>query len=58
VVLEQVHLVDVEETAMRPGQEELLKTVNGLIAKNIANGELNKLYHKWLKTDLPAMPAQ
>jgi len=44
--------------AMRPGQEELLKTVNGLIAKNIANGELNKLYHKWLKTDLPAMPAQ
>jgi polar amino acid transport system substrate-binding protein len=43
--------------AMRPGQDELLKAVNGFIAKNKANGELNKLYRKWLQTDLPAMTA-
>ena len=43
--------------AMRPGQDELLKAVNGFIAKNKANGELNKLYRKWLQTDLPTMTA-
>jgi polar amino acid transport system substrate-binding protein len=41
--------------AMRPGQEGLLKAVNDFVAKNTANGELNKLYHKWLDTDLPKM---
>lgn len=43
--------------AMRPGQAELLKTVDDFIARNKANGELNKLYRKWLETDLPSMPA-
>ncbi|HZY16953.1 MAG TPA: transporter substrate-binding domain-containing protein [Ramlibacter sp.] len=41
--------------AMRPGQEALLKSVNDFVAKNTANGELNKLYRKWLETDLPKM---
>ena len=41
--------------AMRPGQEPLLKSVNDFVAKNRANGELNKLYRKWLDTDLPKM---
>ena len=41
--------------ATRPGQAELLKAVDDFIAKNTANGELNKLYRKWLKADLPAM---
>jgi polar amino acid transport system substrate-binding protein len=41
--------------AMRPGQDELLKTVNDFVARNTANGELNKLYRKWLETDLPKM---
>ncbi|AEG91596.1 transporter substrate-binding domain-containing protein [Ramlibacter tataouinensis] len=41
--------------AMRPGQEPLLKAVNEFVAKNTANGELNKLYRKWLETDLPKM---
>ena len=41
--------------AMRPDQAELLKTVNDFVAKNSANGELNKLYQKWLGTDLPKM---
>ncbi len=40
---------------MRPGQEDLLKNVNAFVAKNTANGELNKLYNKWLQTDLPKM---
>jgi polar amino acid transport system substrate-binding protein len=40
--------------AMRPGQTELEKTVNDFIAKHKADGELNKLYRKWLETDLPA----
>ena len=43
--------------AMRQGQPELLKTVNELVAKNVDNGELSKLYRKWLKADLPVMPA-
>jgi polar amino acid transport system substrate-binding protein len=41
--------------ALRPNQPELLKTVNDFVAKNSANGELNKLYQKWLGTDLPKM---
>ena len=41
--------------AMRPGQEPLLKAVNDFVAKNTANGELNKLYQKWLGADLPKM---
>ncbi len=40
---------------MRPGQDELLKNVNEFVATNTANGELNKLYQKWLQTDLPKM---
>jgi polar amino acid transport system substrate-binding protein len=43
--------------AMRQGQPDLLKTVDAFVAKNTANGELGKLYKKWLQTDLPAMPA-
>lgn len=41
--------------ALRPGQDELLKTVNDFVARNTANGELNKLYVKWLESDLPKM---
>lgn len=41
--------------AMRPGQDALLKSVNDFVARNTANGELNKLYRKWLETDLPKM---
>jgi polar amino acid transport system substrate-binding protein len=41
--------------AMRPGQDDLTKAVNEFVAKNTANGELNKLYRKWLETDLPKM---
>ncbi|HEY4066630.1 MAG TPA: transporter substrate-binding domain-containing protein [Burkholderiaceae bacterium] len=40
---------------MRPGQDELTKAVNEFVAKNTANGELNKLYRKWLETDLPKL---
>ncbi|MEO7335476.1 MAG: transporter substrate-binding domain-containing protein [Caldimonas sp.] len=43
--------------AMRPGQPELLKAVDAFVTKDVANGELNKLYQKWLASDLPAMPA-
>jgi polar amino acid transport system substrate-binding protein len=43
--------------AMRPGQAELDKAVNDFIDRNKANGELDKLYQKWLGTKLPAMPA-
>ena len=43
--------------AMRPGQAELDKAVNDFIDKNKANGELDKLYQKWLGTKLPAMQA-
>ena len=42
--------------AMRPGQAELLKAVDAFVDRNKANGELNKLYRKWLDTDFPAMP--
>ena len=41
--------------AIRPGQDALLKSVNAFVEKNTANGELNKLYRKWLETDLPKM---
>jgi len=41
--------------AMRPGQDDLLKNVNDFVVKNSANGELNKLYQKWLQTDLPKL---
>ena len=40
--------------AMRPGQAELEKTVNDFVAKRSADGELNKLYQKWLGADLPS----
>ncbi len=43
--------------AMRQGQPELLKSMDEFVAKNTANGELNKLYQKWLQSDLPALPA-
>jgi polar amino acid transport system substrate-binding protein len=41
--------------AMRPGQTELEKAVNDFIDKNKANGELDKLYEKWLGTKLPPL---
>ena len=43
--------------AMRQGQADLLKTMDAFVVKNTANGELNKLYHKWLQVDLPTLPA-
>jgi len=43
--------------ALRPGQDELLKTVNDFVERNTKNGELDKLYQKWLKTSLPDMKA-
>ena len=43
--------------ALRQGQPDLLKTVDDFVAKHTADGELNKLYRKWLQTDLPALPA-
>lgn len=41
--------------ALRPGQDEVAAAVNAFIAKNTANGELNKLYQKWLGADLPKL---
>lgn len=43
--------------ALRPNEPELLKAVNEFIERNKANGELNKLYQKWLGTDIPEMKA-
>jgi len=43
--------------AMRPGQAELKKTLDEFVARNRANGELNKLYQKWLGTDFPVIAA-
>lgn len=43
--------------AMRQGQADLLKAMDAFVAKNTANGELSKLYKKWLQSDLPALPA-
>ncbi len=42
--------------AMRQGQADLQKTVDAFVTRNTANGELAKLYKKWLQTDLPALP--
>lgn len=41
--------------ALRPGQESLAAVINAAIDKNIANGELNKLYQKWIGADLPKL---
>jgi polar amino acid transport system substrate-binding protein len=41
--------------AMRPGQADLQKAIDAFIDKNKANGELNKLYQKWLGTDIPSI---
>lgn len=41
--------------ALRPADTDLLKAVNDFVVKNTQNGELNKLYHKWLESDLPKM---
>ena len=41
--------------ALRPSDADLLKAVNDFVVKNTGNGELNKLYHKWLESDLPKM---
>jgi polar amino acid transport system substrate-binding protein len=41
--------------ALRPGNDALTKAVNDFVAKETASGELNKLYRKWLETDLPKM---
>jgi len=43
--------------AMRHNQPELLAAVNDFVAEHIANGELNRLYRKWLQVDLPELPA-
>jgi len=32
------------------------KTLDEFVERNKKNGELNKLYQKWLGTDFPAMP--
>jgi len=42
--------------AMRHNQPELLAAVNDFVAEHIANGELNRLYRKWLQVDLPELP--
>lgn len=42
--------------AMRPGQAELKKTLDEFVERNRKNGELNKLYQKWLGTDFPSLP--
>jgi polar amino acid transport system substrate-binding protein len=42
--------------ALRPDEDEMVKVVNDFITRNKANGELGKLYRKWLDTDLPALP--
>ncbi len=41
--------------AMRQGQDDLLKNVNDFVARNTANGELDKLYQKWLGAHLPKL---
>src|ERR1035437_3653875 len=41
--------------AVPRGQAERLKTVDDLVTRTTANGELNKLYRKWLETDLPKL---
>ena len=44
--------------AMRQNQPELLKAMNDFVAKNTANGELTKLYQKWLSAPLPQLPVE
>ncbi len=41
----------------RHEQADLQKEINAFIERNKANGELNKLYQKWLGTDMPPMQA-
>jgi len=41
--------------ALRPGEDEVAKAVNDFIARNTANGELGKLYQKWLGAPLPKL---
>jgi polar amino acid transport system substrate-binding protein len=41
--------------ALRPGEDEVAKAINDFIAKNTANGELGKLYQKWLGAPLPKL---
>jgi polar amino acid transport system substrate-binding protein len=41
--------------ALRPNQTEWLAAINDFVTRNSANGELNKLYRKWLDTDLPKL---
>ena len=41
--------------ALRPGQDDVATAVNEFIAKYTANGELHKLYQKWLGADLPKL---
>ncbi|HEU0231094.1 MAG TPA: transporter substrate-binding domain-containing protein [Burkholderiaceae bacterium] len=43
--------------AMRKGEPKTLKAVNAFVEKNIKNGDLSKLYEKWLGTPLPDMKA-
>ena len=43
--------------AMRPGEPKTLETINGLVDKNIENGEFSKLFQKWLGTPLPELKA-
>lgn len=43
--------------AMRKNQPKTLKAVNAFIEKNTKNGELSKLYEKWLGTPLPDLGA-
>jgi polar amino acid transport system substrate-binding protein len=40
---------------MRQGQPDLLKTIDDFVVKMSNNGELDKLYRKWLETPLPKM---
>ncbi len=41
--------------ALRPGQAELKQTLDEFVDRNKKNGELGKLYQKWLGTDFPTM---
>jgi polar amino acid transport system substrate-binding protein len=41
---------------MKLGEEDLVKAVNDFVRANRENGELDKLYQKWLGTPLPKMP--
>ena len=38
---------------MRKDRPELLAAMNGFIATNVANGQLNQLFEKWIGTPLP-----